>query len=92
MTALLLLLNGPAYGVTIDSSEDWNDSTEDNGNITRTGSGSSSDPYTYVIPDGLTITSSGKMDFRRDEYFLIDLSGSNGGGYIENGGEICLRA
>jgi hypothetical protein len=53
--------------------------------ITASGSGTVGDPYVYLIPDGMALTSSGVIRMS-DNYVTFDFSSGTGGLDIAAGG------
>jgi len=61
--ALGLAVSASATLVTVNSTEEWDGISNPHAadGVTITGSGTDADPWVYNIPDGLTITSTGKI-------------------------------
>ncbi|MBM3880529.1 MAG: hypothetical protein FJ387_12570 [Verrucomicrobia bacterium] len=64
LVALGLGLSASAALVTVNSTETWDGEANPHAaeGVTLTGTGDLSDPYTYTIPNGLHITSTGKIN------------------------------
>jgi hypothetical protein len=63
LVALGLGLSASAALVTVNSTEEWDGISNPHvaDGVTITGSGTDADPYVYNIPNGMTITSTGKI-------------------------------
>jgi hypothetical protein len=80
---LLMSVNSVYAVITVSSTEVW-DGGQVHG-ITPSGSGTLADPYVYVIPDGMNVTSSGVIEMN-DKYVTFDFSSGSGGLDIAAGG------
>jgi hypothetical protein len=80
MALFAVLLLGPVSStyatITITSTEIWDGGTMHT--INPTGSGIAGDPYVYVIPDGMTLTSSGVIKMN-DKYVTFDFASGTAG-------------
>ena len=73
---VLCLANSASGVITISSTEVW-DGGQMHG-ITPSGIGTPGDPYVYVIPDGMSFTSSGVIRMNA-KYVMFDFSSGTGG-------------
>jgi hypothetical protein len=86
--ACAFALNASAAPVTVNSTEEWdgvNNPHEADG-VTISGSGAPDDPYTYTIPNGMVITSTGKVALHSAEDNNIKFVIQGGDLKIEAGG------